>query len=712
MKKFFENKPRAWFVVASVVVTILTLSGTAYFLLNNGEVALKEGVLAQVGDDEITQEELNEQLYGLGFLDDLTAYTEEEKTQMLDYLIEKSIIEQKAATLNIVATEEEINEAIDAGLETGPNKNDGLDQYSNYNEHQKTITLDNFRFKVLKPKVQESTLAWNVGKFIVFRYDRYNLDLDDEIRIKTESTQDYETKKSSLKTLALEKANTYAEKLRSGSEFYSIRDEVARDSQIGYPAIAPQTPFMSGTTSKAEYFLDEKNPNIPGFDSFNNQAFAVDPGSISEPFIITDDTGKELDYYLVYLSESKHDGYKWGYASWLESEKTRLLAQSSQKQTSLELKLASNIAYAAYGDPCGVSSHYYRYTVNTVYVARSGADVFIGYQPLNFNTGWAEAFCNGSTLQGYYNSATGVDHSYITNSGADGSLHIGTSGDDVVNGYVDCNKTTRFTINMPGHTVGLPGTIETGAYWTVQAGLPANSWVMSDAANWYITCLNNDTNPAGAGACTSYEATDTANGTTGWYTYRYYPNWIPYYTLTVTKNGTGTGSVTGTSINCDINNTDCTETWPATTQVVLTATPSSGSTFAGWSGGGCSGTGTCLVTMDASKTITATFNASAVGLSCSVSPASGPVPLVITVNATPINLPTNVFDYKFQLVGSTTPEELLGRGASIYYSLPSAGRYNAWVRNAGYLSNQWVSCTPAEVTVTDPTDSDGGEVAP
>src|SRR5207245_3663496 len=43
------------------------------------------------------------------------------------------------------------------------------------------------------------------------------------------------------------------------------------------------------------------------------------------------------------------------------------------------------------------------------------------------------------------------------------------------------------------------------------------------------------------------------------------------------------------------------------TVVTLTATPAAGSTFSGWSGGGCSGTGTCTVTMSAATTVTATF---------------------------------------------------------------------------------------------------------
>jgi len=81
---------------------------------------------------------------------------------------------------------------------------------------------------------------------------------------------------------------------------------------------------------------------------------------------------------------------------------------------------------------------------------------------------------------------------------------------------------------------------------------------------------------------------------------------LPAETLTVTLAGTGSGNVTSTpaGINCP---TSCTKSYPNGTPVTLTATAASGSTFAGWSGD-CTGTGTCVVTMNAAKSVTATFN--------------------------------------------------------------------------------------------------------
>ncbi|MDO8715791.1 MAG: LamG-like jellyroll fold domain-containing protein, partial [Dehalococcoidales bacterium] len=78
------------------------------------------------------------------------------------------------------------------------------------------------------------------------------------------------------------------------------------------------------------------------------------------------------------------------------------------------------------------------------------------------------------------------------------------------------------------------------------------------------------------------------------------------YALTISKAGTGTGTVTATGINCG---TDCTESYTSGTTVVLTAAPAGGSTFSGWSGDADCSDGS--VTMTANRACTATFNAAA-----------------------------------------------------------------------------------------------------
>ncbi len=78
------------------------------------------------------------------------------------------------------------------------------------------------------------------------------------------------------------------------------------------------------------------------------------------------------------------------------------------------------------------------------------------------------------------------------------------------------------------------------------------------------------------------------------------------HTLTVSRTGTGSGTVAGGAINCG---TTCSASIASGTTVTLTATPASGSTFAGWSGA-CSGTGSCIVSMTAAQAVTATFTGS------------------------------------------------------------------------------------------------------
>lgn len=104
---------------------------------------------------------------------------------------------------------------------------------------------------------------------------------------------------------------------------------------------------------------------------------------------------------------------------------------------------------------------------------------------------------------------------------------------------------------------------------------------------------------SGAGACTlSMNAARNVTAT-----------FVVARTLTVAKAGTGAGSVTSSPAGIDCG-PDCTQDYADGTPVTLTAAPASGSTFAGWSGGGCSGTGsTCTIaSLTAATTVTASFS--------------------------------------------------------------------------------------------------------
>jgi uncharacterized repeat protein (TIGR02543 family) len=78
---------------------------------------------------------------------------------------------------------------------------------------------------------------------------------------------------------------------------------------------------------------------------------------------------------------------------------------------------------------------------------------------------------------------------------------------------------------------------------------------------------------------------------------------VQTFTLSVTNAGNGSVSSNPAGISCG---STCSDAFASGTPVTLTATPSAGYVFSGWTGD-CSGTSTCSVTMSANRTVSATF---------------------------------------------------------------------------------------------------------
>jgi peptidoglycan hydrolase-like protein with peptidoglycan-binding domain len=78
------------------------------------------------------------------------------------------------------------------------------------------------------------------------------------------------------------------------------------------------------------------------------------------------------------------------------------------------------------------------------------------------------------------------------------------------------------------------------------------------------------------------------------------------YTLTITKDGFGDGTVMSSPVGISCGST-CSAAFTSGTVVTLNAAADTSSSFYGWSGGGCSGTGSCVITITAPVTIDADF---------------------------------------------------------------------------------------------------------
>ncbi len=82
-------------------------------------------------------------------------------------------------------------------------------------------------------------------------------------------------------------------------------------------------------------------------------------------------------------------------------------------------------------------------------------------------------------------------------------------------------------------------------------------------------------------------------------------------TLTVDLSGSGSGGVTSSpaGVSCGGSQTSCSAAFATGTSVTLTATPTGGHTFLGWSGA-CTGTDGCVVSLTGDRLVVATFHQS------------------------------------------------------------------------------------------------------
>lgn len=120
--------------------------------------------------------------------------------------------------------------------------------------------------------------------------------------------------------------------------------------------------------------------------------------------------------------------------------------------------------------------------------------------------------------------------------------------------------------------------------------LAASPAVGSVFTGWSGACT-------GTGACT-VDVT-AATSVTATFT-------LQTFALTVARTGTGTGVVSSSPAGITCGAT-CSASFGFGTAVTLTAAASPGSVFTGWSGGGCTGTGVCTVTVTAATSVTASF---------------------------------------------------------------------------------------------------------
>jgi len=247
----------------------------------------------------------------------------------------------------------------------------------------------------------------------------------------------------------------------------------------------------------------------------------------------------------------------------------------------------------------------------------------------------------GATCSATLDSGTSV---VLTATAASGSTFTGWSGSCTGTGSCTVTMSTNksVTANFNTGTTPPPTTTTYTAAQVATHSTQGNCWIIISSKVYNVTNFIS-AHPGGASAIVSRCGTDsttvfTTSGGGGHRHSAYAYSLLPSYyvgdlttaapppvtpgsfTLSVTSgNGTVTSNPSG--ISCGAT---CAATFTDGTSVALSATPSSGYTFSGWSGA-CSGTGTCTVTMSADRSVAASYTASGGG---------GGVSTTYTVNVT------------------------------------------------------------------------------
>ncbi|CAK0780704.1 hypothetical protein CCP4SC76_7560004 [Gammaproteobacteria bacterium] len=251
----------------------------------------------------------------------------------------------------------------------------------------------------------------------------------------------------------------------------------------------------------------------------------------------------------------------------------------------------------------------------------------------------------GSTCSASFASATSVT---LTASPSSGNTFAGWSGD--CSGVGVCtvsmtatkNVTATFTAGATsfGITVNKSGN---GTVTSSPTGINCGSTCSASFASG--TSLTLTASPAsgytfagwsgdcsGVSACTvSMTATKNVTATFTAVTFM----------LSVSKIGSGTVTSSPTGINCG---STCSANLASGASMTLTATPATGSTFAGWSGACTNSSGTCALTMDATKNVMATFTDTLNNLSSTNSATAKPVAGTLIQQITTLNAGPPAYD--------------------------------------------------------------------
>ncbi|PIZ00194.1 hypothetical protein COY62_03880 [bacterium (Candidatus Howlettbacteria) CG_4_10_14_0_8_um_filter_40_9] len=494
-KNIIKNKsfviPLAVVVIFAIAAIVLTKTDVLQSLTTD------KNVLAIVGNEKITKQDLNEQIYGQDFsgsIDDPKDISKEEKNKLLDQLIEWKIAKLKAAKDDISVSDKELDDYIKANLKS----------YDQYNDEQKKITQDTSYNSLLQKKVEDAVAGWKEGSYILVNFSK-NFGSDPGFTKEEKVKEDIGREARVAEDTSYAKNlidSIYAEVKSGKMTFEQGMEKAKNDSKLGEPGYAPSHILQSDSFTKDDYIKQQK---IFGLDEAKDKIANLKIDQLSEPIVlkvaVSDEKGAEElrdgIWMIASVKESK-TGESSSYEEWLEGQMKELSVRKINENLSFDLinGLSSKVYATKGGHNCGdnyqshwgvntgsssstaglvVTTHYYTasgayYELNGVTVnindysgsggAYGGKGIFLtpngiktnGLSNANFTTG--EAFYYNNFQKGptcYRNSALVLGYGSTSGTGLNG--HFG-------NGYtLGCKENYTVSVLSSG-----PG--KYGGYWT------------------------------------------------------------------------------------------------------------------------------------------------------------------------------------------------------------------------------------------------------
>lgn len=597
-----KNQKKYWFPKISKKTLIILSSSLALLALIIAGVLgyfyyTNKDVVARVGSEKITTSDLNRAIFGFDFRGTPekpeSAGSEAVKKQVLDKLIEQSIIRQEAAKRDISVDEKLVQK----------DATETLSDIRLRPMEQQEAVRDASRAKLLEEALKEKILGYKEGDYLLIRFDKY---LD-----KGPESPEFLAEKKQAQKYALElsaRLNENKITMEAAKKELEAHPLFGTDAfaKVGYQVL------ITGALNKNVYDLDLGMLKDQDFRSLVN---STNEGSLSEPRTLSvakqgEDFPSVEGIIAIVKINKVFGGEASNFTEWLDSKKAEY-TKNNEPWSARVLKFfrieTANAVGSCTGGlvPTGSSSPAGLY-VYLKYLSASGVQYDLSKSQASISTTsnatytWSGVTrqCSTDDIVDTRGSSTSFPNGFTFTTNSSGNEYLGYKSCGGNGLALLCSCRSNYKVD-PNAYSGDHGLTIPGGHWHGATFYKANGDTVS---------FTNE----GGRSINPFEFSSIDNGATAGVKLTYQAE-IPN-TLSLVLAGGGTGQVTTTSLSCSkttASNNTCSQNYLGSPNLTLTATASDGSTFSHFRTNGVNYTSSTQlsVLMNSSKTVEVWFNA-------------------------------------------------------------------------------------------------------